>query len=393
MDFHASPGPSLGIEVELALVDAESGDLTCVAPQILERVGEGHPEAEHPKIKKELYQCTVEVITGVCTTVAEARVDLAESMREVERVAAESGAAVIGAGLHPFTPWHELSISEGERYQRLVDTIAWPARRLTTHGVHVHVGVRSGDKAIVTVNSLSGYLPVFLALSAASPYWNGQDTGLASTRTKIFEAMPTTGLPPHLRDWAEFNVFLDTLIEAGAVETVREVWWDIRPHPGYGTVELRMCDSMPTLWEISALAALAQSLVVELDRMIDRGETPEMPREWVRRENKWRAARWGVDADLVIDESGHTRPLREVVDDLVERLLPIAIELGCGAELADLRRIAAEGPSYVRQRRVVSDGGDLPAVVHALRAELADSIEAEWPDRGGAADSPDPEAT
>jgi carboxylate-amine ligase len=377
VDFVASAGPSLGVEVELALVDAESGELTCLAPELLARVGAGYPETEHPKIKKELYQCTVEVITGVCATVAEARADLAESMREVEQAAADSGAAVIGAGLHPFTPWHQLSLSEGERYQRLVDTIGWPARRLTTHGVHVHVGVRSGDKAIATVNSLTEYLPVFLALSAASPYWNGRDTGLASTRTKIFESMPTTGLPPHLRDWAEFNVFLDTLIEAGAIETVREVWWDIRPHPGYGTVELRMCDSMPTLWEISALAALAQSLVTEFDRMIDAGVTPDVPREWVRRENKWRAARWGVEADLVIDESGHTQPLREIVDGLVDRLLPIAHDLGCAVELADLRRIAAEGPSYVRQRRVVAEGGDLQGVVRALRAELADSIAAE----------------
>ena len=377
MDFVASAGPSLGVEVELALVDAESGELTCLAPELLARVGAGYPETEHPKIKKELYQCTVEVITGVCSTVAEARADLAESMREVEQAAADSGAAVIGAGLHPFTPWHQLSLSEGERYQRLVDTIGWPARRLTTHGVHVHVGVRSGDKAIATVNSLTEYLPVFLALSAASPYWNGRDTGLASTRTKIFESMPTTGLPPHLRDWAEFNVFLDTLIEAGAIETVREVWWDIRPHPGYGTVELRMCDSMPTLWEISALAALAQSLVTEFDRMIDAGVTPDVPREWVRRENKWRAARWGVEADLVIDESGHTQPLREIVDGLVDRLLPIAHDLGCAVELADLRRIAADGPSYVRQRRVVAEGGDLQGVVRALRAELADSIAAE----------------
>jgi carboxylate-amine ligase len=377
VDFLASAGPSLGIEVELALVDAESGALTCVAPELLARVGAAYPDAEHPKIKKELYQCTVEVITGVCTSVSEARADLAESMREVERAAAESGAAIMGAGLHPFTPWHQLTLSEGERYQRLVDTIAWPARRLTTHGVHVHVGVRSGDKAIATVNALTGYLPVFLALSAASPYWNGRDTGLASTRTKIFEAMPTTGLPPHLRDWAEFNVFLDTLIEAGAIETVREVWWDIRPHPGYGTVELRMCDAMPTLWEISALAALAQSLVVEFDRAIDRGEMPEVPREWVRRENKWRAARWGVESDLVVDESGRTQPLRDIVDALVDRLLPVATELGCAAELVDLRRIVAEGPSYVRQRRIVSEGGDLPDVVRALRAELADSIAAE----------------
>ncbi len=377
VEFLASAGPSLGVEVELGIVDAQSGALVCVAPDILARVGADHPDAEHPKIKKELYQCTVEVITGVCSTVAEARADLAGSIHEVQVAAAQSGAEVIGAGLHPFTPWQELEISDGERYQRLVDTIAWPARRLTTHGVHVHVGVRSGDKAIATVNALSGYLPIFLALSAASPYWNGQDTGLASTRTKIFESMPTTGLPPHLRDWAEFNVFLDTLIEAGAVETVREVWWDIRPHPGYGTVELRMCDSMPTLWEISAVAALAQTLVTEFDRIIDAGGLPAVPREWVRRENKWRAARWGVDADLVVDDEGHTRPLRDVVDELVDRLAPLADELGCARELGDLRRIATEGPSYQRQRAIVSAGGDLPDVVRSLRDELTQAVAAE----------------
>jgi len=158
---------------------------------------------------------------------------------------------------------------------------------------------------------------------------------------------------------------------------VREVWWDIRPHPGYGTVELRMCDSMPTLWEIAAIAALAQCLVADFDRMIDAGEQPEVPREWVRRENKWRAARWGIDADLVADDTGRTRPLRDLVDDLVTRLLPLATELGCAAELADLRRIAAEGPSYVRQRGVVDSGGDLPAVVRHLRDELADAIASE----------------
>ncbi|MGI9197123.1 MAG: glutamate--cysteine ligase [Candidatus Nanopelagicales bacterium] len=382
VDFLPSPGTSLGIEVELAIVDAEKGGLACLAPEVLAEVSAPYDSGEHPKIKKELFQCTIEVITGVCQTVAEARADLAETMLEVQDAVASRGAGVIGAGLHPFTPWHELSRSEGERYERLVTTIAWPARRLTTHGVHVHVGVRSGDKAIATVNSLSGYLPIFLALSASSPFWHGQDTGLASTRTKIFEAMPTTGLPPHLKDWDEFNVFLDTLITAGTIESVREVWWDIRPHPGYGTVELRMCDAMPTLWETCAMAALAQCLVKTFDEMMDRGETPPVPREWVRRENKWRAARWGVDAELVVDESGSTRPLRDVLADLVADLMPTAERLGCSAELADLLVIAARGPSYVRQRRLVEEGAGLDEVVAALRAELLQDI-ADTPESRG----------
>jgi len=377
VQFQASAGASLGIEVELALVDADKGGLLCIAPEVLADVSAPYESGEHPKIKKELFECTVEVITGVCRTVAEARADLAASMREVQSAAAPLGAGIIGAGLHPFSPWHELTRSHGERYDRLVETIAWPARRLVTHGVHVHVGVRSGDKAVATVNALSGYLPIFLALSASSPYWHGQDTGLASTRTKIFEAMPTTGLPPHLESWNDFNVFLDTMITAGSIETVREVWWDIRPHPGYGTVELRMCDAMPTLRETSAMAALAQCLVKSFDEMIDRGESPPVPREWVRRENKWRATRWGVEADLVVDDEGHTRSLVDVVDDLVEDLAPVAAELECSAELADLVWIARNGPSYVRQRHMVAAGAGFDDVVAALREELWQDVVGE----------------
>jgi len=372
--FQASPGASLGIEVELALVDEDKGGLVCIAPEVLAEVAAPHVGEEHPKIKKELFECTVEVITGVCRTVAEARRDLAGSMLEVQAAAEARGAGFIGVGLHPFTNWQDLTRSSGERYQRLVDTIAWPARRLVTHGVHVHVGVRSGDKAVATVNALSGYLPIFLALSASSPYWHGQDTGLASARTKIFEAMPTTGLPPHLENWDDFNSFLDTLITAGSIETVREVWWDIRPHPGYGTVELRMCDSMPTLWEISAMAALAQCLVKSFDAMIDRGESPPVPREWVRRENKWRATRWGIDADLVIDDTGRTRPLVEIVHDLVDELRPVAEELECTAELECLLDITEVGPSYVRQRSMLADGVGFEDMVARLRREMLDDV-------------------
>ena len=360
--------------MELALVDEDKGGLVCIAPEVLAEVAAPHVGEEHPKIKKELFECTVEVITGVCRTVAEARRDLAGSMLEVQAAAEARGAGFIGVGLHPFTNWQDLTRSSGERYQRLVDTIAWPARRLVTHGVHVHVGVRSGDKAVATVNALSGYLPIFLALSASSPYWHGQDTGLASARTKIFEAMPTTGLPPHLENWDDFNSFLDTLITAGSIETVREVWWDIRPHPGYGTVELRMCDSMPTLWEISAMAALAQCLVKSFDAMIDRGESPPVPREWVRRENKWRATRWGIDADLVIDDTGRTRPLVEIVHDLVDELRPVAEELECTAELECLLDITEVGPSYVRQRSMLADGVGFEDMVARLRREMLDDV-------------------
>lgn len=370
LDFNSSPVASLGIELEVGLVDIDKGGLVCVASELLEEIGQHHPDGEHPRIKHELFESTVEVITGVCQTVAQAREDLAVSLRELNEVAESRGVGLIGMGLHPFSSWHELTRSPGERYDLLVERIAWPARRLMTHGLHVHVGVRSGEKAIAIVNALSGYLPIFLALSASSPYWHGQDTGLASARTKVFEAMPTTGLPPHLDSWAEFNDFLDTLITAGSIETVREVWWDVRPHPGFGTVELRMCDATATLQEAAAMAALAQCIVQWCDERMDAGQQLPVTREWIRRENKWRAARYGVDAELVVDNAGHTQPFAQVVSELVDTLMPIAQQLDCVTELNDVLVILEMGPSYERQRRLLRAGATLDDVVADLRREL-----------------------
>ena len=358
------------MEWELGLVDLEGGALACRASEILAGLGAAYEGGEHPRIKHELFESTVEVITGICDTVAQARADLTESVTELLEACEPRGIGLVGVGLHPFSPWHELTRSPGERYEALVERIAWPARRLMTHGLHIHVGVRSGEKAIAIVNGLSIYLPVFIALSASSPHWHGQDTGLASARTKVFESMPTTGLPPYLRNWDEFNTLLDSLITAGTIETVREVWWDVRPHPGFGTVELRMCDATPTLTEICAMAALAQCLVQRFDETMDAGAEPPVPREWIRRENKWRASRWGVDADLVMDDAGHTKPLRAVVADLVEDLLPYAESLGCTTELRDCLGILDHGASYQRQRALVAQGATLEGIVEALRLEL-----------------------
>lgn len=371
LTFHSSPTASLGVELELGVVDLETGELACVASEIIEEVSAPYG-GEHPKIKHELFESTIEVITGVCTTVREARSDLAESITELQVAVASRGLGLVGVGLHPFSQWHELTRSPGERYDQLVERIEWPVRRLMTHGMHVHVGVRSPEKSIAIVNALSGYLPILLALSASSPHWHGHDTGLASTRTKVFEAMPTTGLPPLLADWDEFTSLLDTLITAGSIETVREIWWDIRPHPGFGTVELRMCDAPPTLREVAALAALSQCLVQRFDDLLDSGDPLPVPREWVRRENKWRAARWGIDSDLVIDNHGHTQGFVSVVTELVEDLHPVAIDLDCETELQDVLTIVQRGPSYLRQRALVEDGATLVDVVLSLRDELVE---------------------
>lgn len=377
--FRSSERASLGVEWELQLVDRQSRELTAGAVEILEELRPDGAD-EHPKAKHELLQSTVEIITGICGTVAEAKADLAATLAEVVAAAERRGLGVLCAGSHPFTRWDSQQISPKERYLELVDRMQWLARRLQIFGVHVHVGVRSPDKIIPIVNALTQYLPHLLALSASSPFWSGCDTGLASARTKVFEGMPTGGLPHQLADWAEFEEYMDTLIQAGAIQSVREVWWDVRPHPDFGTVELRICDGLPTLDEIGAVAALAQCLVDQFDTQLDRGYTLPTPAEWVVRENKWRAVRYGLDADIVVDEKGTVRPVRQALLDLVEELSPTAKRLGCEAELADVVRVVELGASYQRQRAVAAaHDGDLTAVVDSLLAELRDGLPAAGP--------------
>jgi YbdK family carboxylate-amine ligase len=382
--FRSSERASLGVEWELQLVDRQTRELSAGAVEILEQI---RPEGaeEHPKAKHELLQSTIEIITGVCTTVEEAKADLAGTLAEVTAAADARGLGVMCAGTHPFTDWQTQQISPKERYLELVERMQWLARRLQIFGVHVHVGVRSPEKAIPIVNALTQYVPHFLALSASSPFWVGADTGLASARSKVFESMPTAGLPYQLSGWHEFETYMETLISTHAIESVREVWWDIRPHPGFGTVELRICDGLPTLDEIGAVAALSQCLVEQFDTQLDRGYQLPRPTNWIIRENKWRAARYGLHADIVVDEKGTVRPVRQAVLDLVAELEPTARRLGCRNELADVERILAVGASYQRQRAVAAEhDGDLRPVVDRLLAELRDGLPAEGPAGGPA---------
>jgi carboxylate-amine ligase len=367
--FNGSERSTLGVEVELQIVDRGSWELASGASEILAVVGADHPGG-HPKVKHELMESNVELVTGVCETVAEARADLEATLGDVSAVATELGLGLCCAGTHPFSDWAAQQITRNERYERLVEEMAWPARRLNIFGIHCHVGVRSGEKAIAIANAASAYIPHFLALSASSPYWMGKDTGLASIRSKVFEALPTAGLPQQMANWEEFEAFMTTLIRAGTISSIREVWWDIRPHPTFGTVELRICDGIPTLSEIITVAALSQCLVEWLDTLADRGYTLPCPRAWMVRENKWRAARYGIDAEIILDESGKVAPLRVALGDLVEELGPVAKRLKCTEELVGAGRILDGGPSYLRQRRQVAAGASLPEVVAGLVAEL-----------------------
>lgn len=358
------------MEVELEIVDRRSRELASAASAMLSELGAGHPGGEHPKAKHELFECTVEIITGICATVAEAKDDLDTTLKEVAASAERRGLAMLCSGTHPFSDWHDAQISPDPRYARLVDEMQWLARRMQIFGVHFHVGVRSAEKSIAIANALTAYIPHFLALSASSPYWHGRDTGLASCRSKVFENLPTAGLPYRLDDWAEFEQFMETLVNAQAITSIREVWWDIRPHPDFGTVELRICDGIPRLGEVAGLAALAQSLVEWLDTRIDAGEALPVPREWVIRVNKWRAARYGVAAEIIGDDHGTRVPLERSIRELIDELAPVATKLGCLEELRSILDTLERGPSYLRQRRVVEAGGGPLDIVDSLVWEL-----------------------
>jgi carboxylate-amine ligase len=369
--FSSSPRTSLGIEWELELVDLQTRQLRGASTEILEEFAAKVGDKEAAKAKHELFESTIEVITGVCHTVPEALGDLTGTVEVLRGLAERRGLGLMCSGTHPLSEYNSQQISVDERYFRLVDQMQWLANRLLIFGVHVHVGVRSQEKAIPIVNALTAYIPHFLALSASSPFWLGRDTGLASSRSKVFESLPTAGLPQQLADWPQFERFMETLITSGTIETIREVWWDIRPHPNFGTVELRICDGLPTLQEVGAVAALSQCLVDRMNSQLDRGYTLPVPRRWVVQENKWRAARYGLDADVLVDDRGTTRPVRAELADLVDDLLPVARRLGCAAELASIGDVLSVGASYERQRAAARRAdGDLSRVVDTLLTEM-----------------------
>jgi glutamate---cysteine ligase / carboxylate-amine ligase len=376
IDFTPNERTTIGVEMELHLVDAVTGQLASTSKEILAEMGAGHPGGEHPKAKHELFQSTVEIITGVCRNPAEAGDDLRATLAELRAAAERRGLTLISAGTHPFGLARQQIVSPQQRYRDLIEALQWPARRLLICGMHVHVGVPDGSRAIRIIGELLRHHPVLLAMSASSPFFEGEDSGLASARTKVFEGLPTAGLPPLLTDWSDFESFMSTLLESGCISSIREVWWDIRPHPDFGTVEFRMCDATPTVRETVALAALAQTLVEWTIRRIDDGSLPPPPREWTIRENRWLAARYGLDAELIVEhpETGHPerRPVRTMVTELLDDLRPVADDLGNLEHFGDLELLLAAGSGAQRQRRIVEAGGTLADVVHHLAAELAD---------------------
>ena len=374
IDFHSSPEPTLGIEWELALVDRDTRDLVSGAADLFAAAS---PRLTDPgKLHKELLRNTVEIVTGVCETVGEATEDLRETLRVVLPAAHEIGVDLLGAGTHPFASWSAQQLTEGPRYEELINRTQWWGRQMLIWGVHVHVGLPERERVMPVLASLLTTYPHLLALTASSPVWAGQDTGYASNRALMFQQLPTAGLPFTFDTWEQFEACIDDQTRTGVIDSMADVRWDIRPAPHLGTIENRVADGMSDLREIGAIAALIQCLVVDLDTRAADGEAlPSMP-PWHAQENKWRAARYGLDAIVILDDTSRERLVTNDLDDVLERLTPVSKRLHCEDELRAVADIPRRGASYQRQRAVaVASGGDLGAVVDSVVAELHRSLD------------------
>ncbi|AFU05884.1 glutamate--cysteine ligase [Nocardia brasiliensis] len=369
--FHGSPRPTIGIEWEIALVDKVSRDLSNTAAAVFDSVGDLRAHDGTPQITKELLRNTVELVTGVHDTVGAAVDDLRGTMDTVRRAADAQGVDLFCAGTHPFAQWSAQQLTRSEHYDELIERTQWWGRQMMIWGVHVHVGVSHREKVFPILNSLLLHYPHLLALSASSPMWAGSDTGYASNRTLMFQQLPTAGLPFQFENWRQFEHFVHDQFKTGVFEQLGGMHWDIRPAPKWGTIEVRVCDGVSTRAELAAMASMIHCLIVDLDRRLEEGETlPTLP-PWHVQENKWRAARYGLDAIVIVDDKSNERLVTDDVTALLNRLEPTAKRLGCADELALVAEIPERGASYQRQRKVAAAAqGDLIAVVDALVKEL-----------------------
>ncbi|MBY4575786.1 glutamate--cysteine ligase [Gordonia paraffinivorans] len=369
IEFDGSPAPTLGVEWEFALTDKVTGDLSNSAAALFAAVAERHPERAG-KIHKELLRNTVELVTGVCRTTGEAVADLTDTLGVVRVLTEELGVDLYGAGTHPFAEYSTQLLTEGHRYAELIERTQWWGRQMLIWGVHVHVGISHRDKVLPILDSLLNYYPHLLALSASSPMWAGQDTGYASNRAMMFQQLPTAGLPFQFRTWEEFEGFVADQKTTGIIDHLNEIRWDIRPSPHLGTIEVRVCDGMTNVAELQSIVALIHCLVVDLDRRFTAGETLPTMAPWLVQENKWRAARYGLDAIVILDGNCREELVTDDLHRLLEQLQPVARDLDCVDELAGIENIITGGASYQRQRKVYRETHSMRDVVASVVAEL-----------------------
>jgi glutamate---cysteine ligase / carboxylate-amine ligase len=357
-----SKGYTLGIEEELMIVDGETLELSNAIEQLLEDSADG-------EIKPELMESVLEISTNPCANTREAGDQLRALRRRVCSTAKDKGLAIGSAGTHPFAMWEDQRIVRRPRYHDLVDALRFVARQELIFGMHVHVGIDDPEKAIHIANGMRVHVPVLLALSANSPFWRADGTGLMSTRMPIFRAFPRVGIPPAYKDWADYEKRIGFMVDSGVMEDPTYLWYDVRPHPKFGTVEIRACDSQTRVEHTVGLAALIQAMVKELAEHFDAGtELSDYPWEMID-ENKWLAARHGLDGSLVDLPSSEMVPTKELARRLLDRLREHAQDLGSADDLDAVEDLLTRGTGAKRQLIVYEANRDL----HEVMSEIVEA--------------------
>lgn len=361
---------TIGIEEEFQIIDPHTRELRSRVNEMLEEgqmiLGE--------QIKPEMHQSMVEVGTGICKNVKEARADVVKLRRAIAELAHKKGLAIVAASTHPISHWADQQITEHERYHQLIEELQHPARALLIFGMHVHVGMADREAAIAVMNAARYMLPHVYALSCSSPFWIGRNTGMKSYRYEVFKQFPRTGIPEYFNSVSEFDNFVNLLIKTGCIDNGKKIWWDVRPHPFFPTLEFRVCDIPSRVDETIAIAALFQAITAKLYKLYRQNMGFRLYRRALIEENKWRAARYGLDGKLIdfgkrqeVDTRALIRELLEFVDDVVD-------ELGSREEISYVHKILEDGSSADRQLRVYKETADLRAVVDLLMKETLEGV-------------------
>jgi carboxylate-amine ligase len=363
--FGASAQYTLGVEEEYMLLHAETFDLVQHVESVLEAMSGHELEA---RINTELMQSVLEIATPVCRTAGDVLNELVTLRRYVQEVAGEQGLRVGSAGTHPFSLFERQRITAKDRYRALVDALQYVARRELIFGMHVHVAVDDPDKAIKVVNGLLPQLAPLLALSASSPFWRGEATGLASSRQMVFSAFPRSGPPPRFRDYADYAEVVGQLERTGCIADYTHIWWDIRPHPRLGTIEVRICDAVSRVEDAVAITAYVQALVKQLAERHDAGEEIPSYHRILTSENKWLAARYGLEAPIMDLATGRRNriPVAQLIRRTLREIEPHARELGSERELEGVAEILSRGNSAERQLRIYNANRDIVEVVREI---------------------------
>jgi len=360
------PSFTLGIEEEFQTIDPVTRDLRShIHAEILEK---GKIQLKE-RVKAEMHQSVVEVGTGICKNIKEAKLEVFELRRHMVKLAHDNGLRLAAAGTHPFADWHRQDIFPDDRYKTIVEDMQQVARANLIFGLHVHIGIEDKETTIQLMNAARYFLPHILALSVNSPFWMGRNTGLKSYRCKVFDKFPRTNIPDYFPSYGEYENFVNLLIKTKCIDNAKKIWWDLRPHPFFGTLEFRICDIPMRADETVALAALMQAIVVKLHRLYASNMGFRLYRRALIMENKWRASRYGLEGKLIDFGRQIELPARDLIEELLHFIDDVVDDLGSREETQYVRKILDMGSGAERQLRVFNETQDLNAVVDYIIEE------------------------